>query len=147
MLPFYVPRKSELFQVHNVSATTVRTQPSSQDDLYPDTPGTKPALSAEEWLSGEDRDPILIPVNPSTVGGDSSAAQVHHCQICTFENGVQGMTTPRINVARRTNIGASGAAAAASPKTIQREEAPKTVQEQPPPPRLSMRMNQTAPKV
>ncbi|XP_028938098.1 coronin-6 isoform X2 [Ornithorhynchus anatinus] len=39
-----VPRKSDLFQ----------------DDLYPDTPGPEPALEAEEWLAGQDADPILI---------------------------------------------------------------------------------------
>lgn len=31
-----------------------------QDDLYPDTPGPEPALEAEEWLSGQDADPVLI---------------------------------------------------------------------------------------
>uniref|UniRef100_A0A8C2VG40 Coronin n=1 Tax=Chinchilla lanigera TaxID=34839 RepID=A0A8C2VG40_CHILA len=39
-----VPRKSDLFQ----------------DDLYPDTPGPEAALEAEEWLSGQDAEPILI---------------------------------------------------------------------------------------
>jgi len=39
-----VPRKSELFQ----------------DDLYPDTVSDVPALSADEWFSGKDADPILI---------------------------------------------------------------------------------------
>lgn len=31
-----------------------------QDDLYPDTPGPEPALEADEWLSGQDADPVLI---------------------------------------------------------------------------------------
>uniref|UniRef100_H0UXM6 Coronin n=1 Tax=Cavia porcellus TaxID=10141 RepID=H0UXM6_CAVPO len=39
-----VPRKSDLFQ----------------DDLYPDTPGPEAALEAEEWLSGQDAEPVLI---------------------------------------------------------------------------------------
>ncbi|KAM9437679.1 coronin-6-like isoform 1-T2 [Salvelinus alpinus] len=38
-----VPRKSDLFQ----------------DDLYPDTAGSDPALEPEEWLEGRDEDPIL----------------------------------------------------------------------------------------
>uniref|UniRef100_F1RN75 Coronin n=1 Tax=Sus scrofa TaxID=9823 RepID=F1RN75_PIG len=38
-----VPRKSDLFQ----------------DDLYPDT-GPEPALEADEWLSGQDAEPVLI---------------------------------------------------------------------------------------
>ncbi|CAF3532217.1 unnamed protein product [Rotaria sp. Silwood1] len=39
-----VPRKAEAFQL----------------DIYPDTPGPYPALSPEEWMSGIDRDPILV---------------------------------------------------------------------------------------
>lgn len=39
-----VPRKAEAFQL----------------DIYPDTPGPYPALSADEWISGIDRDPILV---------------------------------------------------------------------------------------
>ncbi|CAO2644298.1 Coro6 [Lemmus lemmus] len=31
-----------------------------QDDLYPDTPGPEPALEADEWLSGQDAEPVLI---------------------------------------------------------------------------------------
>jgi coronin-1B/1C/6 len=39
-----VPRKSELFQ----------------EDLYPDTPGDVPAISAEEWFAGKDENPVLV---------------------------------------------------------------------------------------
>ncbi|CAF0738328.1 unnamed protein product [Adineta steineri] len=39
-----VPRKAEAFQL----------------DIYPDTPGPYPALSSDEWISGIDRDPILV---------------------------------------------------------------------------------------
>ncbi|KAM9208892.1 coronin-6 [Dugong dugon] len=39
-----VPRKSDLFQ----------------DDLYPDTPGPVPSLEADEWISGQDAEPVLI---------------------------------------------------------------------------------------
>ncbi|CAF2672478.1 unnamed protein product [Rotaria sp. Silwood2] len=39
-----VPRKAETFQY----------------DIYPDIPGPYPALSADEWISGIDRDPILV---------------------------------------------------------------------------------------
>lgn len=44
VIPMTVPRKSELFQ----------------DDLYPDTIGDIPALTAEEWLSGQNAAPVLI---------------------------------------------------------------------------------------
>lgn len=43
-IPMTVPRKSELFQ----------------DDLYPDTPGDTPALTADEWIGGKNAEPILI---------------------------------------------------------------------------------------
>ncbi|KAM9304756.1 coronin-1A [Gastrophryne carolinensis] len=39
-----VPRKSDLFQ----------------EDLYPDTLGSDPALTAEEWLEGKNAEPLLI---------------------------------------------------------------------------------------
>ncbi|OCT58843.1 hypothetical protein XELAEV_18001332mg [Xenopus laevis] len=39
-----VPRKSDLFQ----------------EDLYPNTVGPEPALTAEEWLGGKDAGPLLI---------------------------------------------------------------------------------------
>lgn len=44
VIPMTVPRKCELFQ----------------DDLYPDTIGDVPALSAEEWWSGKEAVPVLI---------------------------------------------------------------------------------------
>lgn len=44
-LSFYVPRRSEEFQ----------------EDIYPDAPSDKPALTAEEWFSGKSVDgPILV---------------------------------------------------------------------------------------
>lgn len=44
VIPFTVPRKSELFH----------------DDLYPDTIGDIPALTVDEWMAGKDSDPVLI---------------------------------------------------------------------------------------
>jgi len=44
VLSFMVPRKSDLFQV----------------DIYPDTQADIPALTAEEWISGETRPPVLF---------------------------------------------------------------------------------------
>jgi len=53
-----VPRKSELFQ----------------EDLYPDTAGDQPAISAEDWFAGKDAEPILISLRdgyaPSTLKSD-----------------------------------------------------------------------------
>lgn len=44
VIPFTVPRKSELFQ----------------DDLYPDTAGDIPAISADEFFEGKNADPIMV---------------------------------------------------------------------------------------
>jgi coronin-1B/1C/6 len=44
IIPMTVPRKSELFQ----------------DDLFPDTPGDIPALTAEEWIGGKNAPPIHV---------------------------------------------------------------------------------------
>lgn len=46
MIPFVVPRKSELFQ----------------EDLYPDTQSDVPAVTAEEWWSGVNAEPVMIPM-------------------------------------------------------------------------------------
>ena len=51
MIPFVVPRKSELFQ----------------EDLYPDTLADEPAITADEWWSGGNADPILSPMTQSGV--------------------------------------------------------------------------------
>nr|XP_034337381.1 coronin-1C-A isoform X6 [Crassostrea gigas] len=44
VIPFTVPRKSELFQ----------------DDIYPDTASDQPAISGEDWFRGVDADPVLV---------------------------------------------------------------------------------------
>lgn len=44
MIPFVVPRKSELFQ----------------EDLYPDTVSDTPAITGEEWWDGKNADPVLV---------------------------------------------------------------------------------------
>uniref|UniRef100_A0A914YQ59 Coronin n=1 Tax=Panagrolaimus superbus TaxID=310955 RepID=A0A914YQ59_9BILA len=48
ILQFFVPRKSDLYQV----------------DLYPDTRSIEPALTAEEFAEGKDASPKLMAVNP-----------------------------------------------------------------------------------
>lgn len=48
---------------HSNNCPPVPQPPQSdlfQDDLYPDTPGPEPALEADEWLSGQDAEPVLI---------------------------------------------------------------------------------------
>ncbi|VDP42808.1 unnamed protein product, partial [Soboliphyme baturini] len=50
VLQFFVPRKSDEFQ----------------EDLYPDTAGPVPAITADEWFNGKDADPILMPLRKDT---------------------------------------------------------------------------------
>ncbi|ESO97311.1 hypothetical protein LOTGIDRAFT_114901 [Lottia gigantea] len=45
-IPFTVPRKSDLFQ----------------EDLYPDTVGDTPAITAEEFFSGKNAEPLLVSI-------------------------------------------------------------------------------------
>lgn len=44
VITFTVPRKSELFQ----------------EDLYPDTLSDEAAISAEEWVGGQNADPVTV---------------------------------------------------------------------------------------
>ena len=51
VIPFTVPRKSELFQ----------------EDLYPDTLADVPAITADDWWAGTNTDPILVPMSQEGV--------------------------------------------------------------------------------
>jgi coronin-1B/1C/6 len=53
-ISFIVPRRSELFQ----------------EDIYPDAPSNKPAISAEDWFSGKDiNGPLLVSMESIFEGG------------------------------------------------------------------------------
>eukprot|EP00484_Ammonia_sp_Unknown_P030869 CAMPEP_0197052566 /NCGR_PEP_ID=MMETSP1384-20130603/27027_1 /TAXON_ID=29189 /ORGANISM="Ammonia sp." /LENGTH=464 /DNA_ID=CAMNT_0042485327 /DNA_START=44 /DNA_END=1434 /DNA_ORIENTATION=+ len=43
-----------------------------QDDIYPETYAGKPALSAEEWLGGQNKDPIMTTMDPENRKDDES---------------------------------------------------------------------------
>uniref|UniRef100_A0A023GAS0 Putative actin-binding protein coronin n=1 Tax=Amblyomma triste TaxID=251400 RepID=A0A023GAS0_AMBTT len=63
-------RSCEVFRFYKLHATRGLCEPISmivprkseqfQDDLFPDTAAPTPALTADEWLSGKNRNPILI---------------------------------------------------------------------------------------
>jgi len=63
-------KKNEIMRFYKLSATGSVCEPISmivprksetfQEDIYPDTPGSYPSLTADEWISGVDRDPILV---------------------------------------------------------------------------------------
>lgn len=46
--------------IEPISMIVPRRSDTYQEDIYPMTAGTEPALSAAEWLSGIDRDPVLM---------------------------------------------------------------------------------------
>ncbi|KAK6101795.1 hypothetical protein QQG55_5950 [Brugia pahangi] len=64
-LQFFVPRKSDLYQA----------------DLYPDTRSRVPALTAEQFIEGQNAPPNLVPVNPDAA-----------------------VVKPKVQVAKRANI-------------------------------------------
>ena len=88
MIPFKVPRKSELFQ----------------EDLYPDTQADIPAVTAEEWwVQKKNADPVMMSMAD---GGGSTGAQ---------EELVVSKATPNIlNKAVPTGTAAAASPAAAS---------------------------------
>ncbi|XP_022256155.1 coronin-2B-like [Limulus polyphemus] len=57
-----VPRKSEQFQ----------------DDLYPDTAAPTPALTAEEWLDGKNRNPVLMTLKTGAGARTNKPVLYHH---------------------------------------------------------------------
>lgn len=57
-LSFLVPRKADGFQ----------------EDLYPETFSGNPAHTADEWLGGSSKPPLLMSVDPSLASGNDAAA-------------------------------------------------------------------------
>ncbi|KAG8595154.1 hypothetical protein GDO81_001436 [Engystomops pustulosus] len=50
--------------IEPVSMIVPRRSESYQEDIYPMTAGTRPALTAHEWLSGINRGPLLVSLKP-----------------------------------------------------------------------------------
>merc|ERR1712087_235047 len=44
-----------------------------QEDIYPDTFAGKPALSADEWLDGQNKEPVLTTMDPEKKEDDDSS--------------------------------------------------------------------------
>lgn len=47
-----------------------------QEDLYPDTVGDTPAVSAEDWFAGQDAEPILVSLKAGFVPPSSKSYEV-----------------------------------------------------------------------
>ncbi|KAM6169334.1 coronin-2A [Rhynchocyon petersi] len=50
--------------IEPVSMIVPRRSESYQEDIYPPTAGTQPSLTAKEWLSGINREPLLVSLRP-----------------------------------------------------------------------------------
>ena len=71
------PEKCEVFRFYKLHATRALCEPISmivprkstlfQNDLYPDTSAPTPAMTADEWLSGKNRQPIVMSMKVSDI--------------------------------------------------------------------------------
>ncbi|XP_034823749.1 coronin-2A isoform X2 [Pan paniscus] len=52
--------------IEPISMIVPRRSESYQEDIYPPTAGAQPSLTAQEWLSGMNRDPILVSLRPGS---------------------------------------------------------------------------------
>jgi coronin-1B/1C/6 len=84
VISFMVPRKSDLFQ----------------NDIYPDTQADTPALTAEEWIAGETKPPVLLSLREGyqtkslTEGGKGLAT------------GLKKKPNPRLTMTESSTVGA-----------------------------------------
>ncbi|XP_072848002.2 coronin-2A isoform X1 [Pogona vitticeps] len=59
-----IPVKS---MIEPISMIVPRRSESYQEDIYPLTAGVQPALTAQEWLSGVNKGPVLMSLRPGSV--------------------------------------------------------------------------------
>ncbi|KAL2781826.1 coronin-2A [Daubentonia madagascariensis] len=52
--------------IEPVSMIVPRRSESYQEDIYPPTAGAQPSLTAQEWLSGMNRGPVLVSLRPGS---------------------------------------------------------------------------------
>uniref|UniRef100_F7G9Q6 Coronin n=1 Tax=Callithrix jacchus TaxID=9483 RepID=F7G9Q6_CALJA len=52
--------------IEPISMIVPRRSESYQEDIYPPTAGAQPSLMAQEWLSGMNREPILVSLRPGS---------------------------------------------------------------------------------
>ncbi|KRX27244.1 Coronin-like protein cor-1 [Trichinella nelsoni] len=96
ILQFFVPRKSEMFQ----------------EDLYPDTASTTPAITAENWLDGQNANPILMPLH----GGKSQQEKTLESRRSTILTTMQPSDT-----SAASNTPAAAAVSSSSSSTVRPE--------------------------
>jgi len=57
---FQISATTKIFVTVIKYGVTVFQSELFQDDLYPDTPGDVPALTADEWIAGKNAAPLLV---------------------------------------------------------------------------------------
>ncbi|BFZ18200.1 hypothetical protein BsWGS_21240 [Bradybaena similaris] len=100
IIPFTVPRKSELFQ----------------DDLYPDTASDVPAISADDFFSGKNAEPVLVSLKEGF-----TPSQKEQLKVVRKSNILDKM--PAKAAPQQSSNNAEAAAAPALPPTSNQEEA------------------------
>jgi len=92
-----VPRKSEMFQ----------------DDIYPPTASSCPSLTADEWISGQNREPILISLKDGII---SQSPTITTYKAVKRGSSVMDTGPGRTGISKRnTAIGRSASMSAATP--------------------------------
>lgn len=62
-----------------------------QKDIFPDTPGDEPALTADEWIGGKDAEPILISLEEGFKAKEKSATAIG------TKNVMAGLSSSRVD--------------------------------------------------
>ncbi|XP_033748826.1 coronin-1A-like isoform X2 [Pecten maximus] len=101
VIPFTVPRKSELFQ----------------DDLYPDTSKDQAALTAEEWFNGKDACPLMVSLKEKFQAMEgtvqTTAKPIRKANILDNLNSITPQKAPPVKAAERPAPAAAPAPAPA----------------------------------
>ena len=56
----YLIKNPNVFGIVCIVVVSLFQSELFQDDLYPDTPGDAPALTADEWVAGKNAAPIYV---------------------------------------------------------------------------------------
>jgi len=56
-----------------------------QEDIYPDVAAGKPALSADEWLAGENKEPVLKSMDPEKQTADDGSSAITFTKKKTYQ--------------------------------------------------------------
>ena len=57
-----------------------------QEDLYPSTVSSQPALSAEEWFSGRDENPIMMDLKTGIQIDENDNVRIYYYYLILFNH-------------------------------------------------------------